>query len=103
VKPAPFEYSLPTTVDEAIEALSVGDAKVLAGGQSLIPLLAMRLGKFDRLVDLRKIPELQGCARTNGAVRIGAMTTQSDVEHDAAVGRAAARQGVAERRSLPDP
>jgi carbon-monoxide dehydrogenase medium subunit len=85
VKPAPFEYSLPTTVDEAIEALSSGDAKVLAGGQSLIPLLAMRLGRFDRLVDLRKISELQGAARTNGAVRVGAMTTQATVEHDSDV------------------
>jgi carbon-monoxide dehydrogenase medium subunit len=85
VKPAPFEYRLATTVDEALEALSLGDAKLLAGGQSLIPLLAMRLARFDRLVDLRAIPELQGCTRTNGAVRVGAMTTQATVEHDPTV------------------
>lgn len=85
MKSAPFEYSAPTTVAEAIDALSHDDAKVLAGGQSLIPLMAMRLSRFDRLVDLRKIPELQGCSEVNGAVRIGAMTRQADAEHDALV------------------
>jgi carbon-monoxide dehydrogenase medium subunit len=85
VKPAAFEYSAPATLDEAIEALSHDDAKVLAGGQSLIPLMAMRLSRFDRLVDLRKIPELSGCVRVDGAVRIGAMTRQADAEHDPVV------------------
>ena len=85
MKPAPFEYSAPTTVAEAIDALSHDDAKVLAGGQSLIPLMAMRLSRFDRLVDLQRIPELSGCARVNGSVRIGAMTRQADAEHDPAV------------------
>jgi carbon-monoxide dehydrogenase medium subunit len=85
VKPAPFEYSAPTTVAEAVDVLSHDDAKVLAGGQSLIPLMAMRLSRFDRLVDLRKISELQGCSQIDGAVRIGAMTRQADAEHDATV------------------
>ncbi len=89
MKPAPFEYSAPTTVAEAIEALSHDDAKVLAGGQSLIPLMAMRLSRFDRLVDLRRIPELSGCTRVNGTVRIGAMTRQADAEHDPIVAEGA--------------
>lgn len=82
MKPAPFEYSLPTTIDEAVESLASADAKVLAGGQSLIPLLSLRLGRFDRLVDLRKIPDLHGSALVNGSLRVGAMTTQADAELD---------------------
>ncbi len=85
MKPAPFEYSLPTTLDEAIGALADGDAKVLAGGQSLIPLMSMRLASFERLVDLRAVPALQGCGRVNGSLRIGAMTRQADAEHDSTV------------------
>lgn len=88
MKPAPFEYSLPTTIDEAIAALGE-EAKVLAGGQSLIPLLALRLTRFDRLVDLRKIDELKGAELTNGHLRIGATTTQADAEIDAGVSGAA--------------
>ena len=78
MKPAPFEYSLPTTLDEAVSALGDGEAKVLAGGQSLIPLLALRLTRFDRLVDLRKVEALQGIAHSDGRLRIGATTTQAD-------------------------
>lgn len=85
MKSAPFDYSAPTTLSEALDVLSHDDAKVLAGGQSLIPLMAMRLSRFDRLVDLRKIPEIQGCSLVDGAVRIGAMTRQADAEHDPVV------------------
>jgi carbon-monoxide dehydrogenase medium subunit len=85
MKCAAFEYSVPTTVDEAIAALAIDDSKVLAGGQSLIPVLAMRLGGFERLVDLRKIPELRGCTQNNGTVTIGAMTTHATVLGDASV------------------
>ena len=87
MKPAPFDYQAPTTVDEAIEALaeSGGDAKLLAGGQSLIPLLALRLSRFDRLVDLGHIGALRGIDRIDGEVRVGAMTLQADAERDATV------------------
>jgi carbon-monoxide dehydrogenase medium subunit len=82
VKPAPFEYHAPTTAAEVVALLAeLGDgAKVLAGGQSLVPILALRLTAFDHLVDLRKVDELRGIARTNGHVRIGAATTQATIE-----------------------
>ena len=56
MKPAPFEYHSPQTVAEAVELLSaLEDAKVLAGGQSLIPILALRLTRFEHLVDLGRV------------------------------------------------
>jgi aerobic carbon-monoxide dehydrogenase medium subunit len=82
MKPAPFDYHAPASLAEALELLGrFGDeAKVLAGGQSLIPILAMRLSRFEHLVDLRKIEELRRIDRNDGTVRIGAMTTQATVE-----------------------
>jgi carbon-monoxide dehydrogenase medium subunit len=90
VKPAPFEYHAPTTADEAVSMLAdLGDtAKVIAGGQSLVPMLALRLAVFEDLVDLGRVEELRGIERSNGSVRIGAMTTQADVERAAAVATA---------------
>jgi aerobic carbon-monoxide dehydrogenase medium subunit len=87
VKPAPFEYHRPTTSHEAVELLTaLGDgAKVLAGGQSLIPMLALRLAVFDHLVDIGRIEELRGIERRDGELWIGAGTTDSDVEHSAEV------------------
>jgi aerobic carbon-monoxide dehydrogenase medium subunit len=80
MKPAPFEYHSPQTVAEAVELLSeLDDAKVLAGGQSLIPLLALRLTRFEHLVDLGRVRELVGVDRSNGTVTIGAMTTEAEV------------------------
>jgi carbon-monoxide dehydrogenase medium subunit len=81
VKPAPFDYHAPETVGEVAELLAtLEDAKLLAGGQSLIPLLALRLARFRHLVDLGRVEELRGIDRTNGVVTIGAMTTDSDIE-----------------------
>jgi len=90
VKPAPFDYQSPTTVDDAIAALS-GDteAKVIAGGQSLVPLMSMRLAAFDELIDLRRIDELRRIDVGTDTVRIGAMVRQAVAEHDDAVGAAA--------------
>jgi carbon-monoxide dehydrogenase medium subunit len=85
VKPARFDYCAPTSIADALDALGDGDAKVLAGGQSLVPILALRLSRFDRLVDLRLIDELRGVDRVNGDVRVGAMTSQTDAERDATV------------------
>jgi aerobic carbon-monoxide dehydrogenase medium subunit len=62
---------------------------VLAGGQSLIPVLAMRLSRFDHLVDLHGIADLAGITRTNGTLRIGAMTTQATVARNAEAAAAA--------------
>ena len=85
MKPAPFEYHAPTDAKEAVELLAeLGDAaKLIAGGQSLIPLLALRLASFEHLVDLRKISGLRGISGRDAAVWIGAGTTE------AAIGRSA--------------
>src|SRR5262245_9991935 len=85
MKPSPFEYHAPTTVDEAVALLAeLGDgAKVLAGGQSLVPMLSLRLAVFDHLVDIGRIPELRGIRSEADAVIIGATTLDAVVEHDA--------------------
>jgi carbon-monoxide dehydrogenase medium subunit len=80
VKPAPFEYVRPGSLDDAIAALA-GDpgAKVLAGGQSLVPLLSMRLAAPSRLVDINGLPELSGIEANDDGVRIGALARHADV------------------------
>ena len=90
MKPAPFEYHRPETAAEATALLAeLGDAaKVLAGGQSLIPMLALRLAVFEHLVDIGRIGELKGIERRNGSLRIGAGTVDSALEHDATVAEA---------------
>jgi len=74
VKPAPFGYADPTSVDEALALLAADDgAKVLAGGQSLLPLLSMRLAAPTALVDINRIPGLDGIEVTPAGVRVGAL------------------------------
>ena len=87
MKPASFAYHAPESVADAVAVLTeFGDeAKLLAGGQSLVPIMALRLARFDHLVDLNRVGELQGIERSNGTVRIGAMTRQAEVERDATV------------------
>jgi carbon-monoxide dehydrogenase medium subunit len=84
VKPAPFDYRRPETLEEALDALADGDAKVLAGGQSLVPLLSMRLAAPARLVDINRLPDLDAVAVTDEGVRIGALTRHAHLEHDRA-------------------
>jgi carbon-monoxide dehydrogenase medium subunit len=81
VKPAPFDYHCPGELSEAISILQqYGDeAKVLAGGQSLIPLLSLRLSRFDQLVDLQAIEDLRGITTVDDSIRVGAMTTQAGI------------------------
>ncbi|HLN15555.1 MAG TPA: xanthine dehydrogenase family protein subunit M [Acidimicrobiales bacterium] len=88
MKPAPFTYHRPSTVAEVTALLAEhGDeAKVLAGGQSLVPMLALRLARFEHLVDLNFVPELAGI-RANGSLVVGAMTRQAAVERSADVAR----------------
>jgi carbon-monoxide dehydrogenase medium subunit len=83
VKAARFEYHAPTSIDEAVSLLSAygDDAKVLGGGQSLVPMLALRLTRFDHLVDLNRIPDLQHITRDGEWLSIGAMTRQAVAEH----------------------
>ena len=90
MKPAPFTYHRPTSAEEAAGLLAeLGDgAKVLAGGQSLIPMLALRLAVFEHLVDIGRVEELQGVERTDGSVRIGAGTTQATIERSPVVAAA---------------
>jgi len=89
VIPASFDYVRPSTVDEAVQALaSAGeDAKVLAGGQSLLPLLRLRLAFPELVVDVGRIPELRGVREDGDTLVIGAMTTHHDVIHDPLVRR----------------
>ncbi|MGI8334204.1 FAD binding domain-containing protein [Actinomadura scrupuli] len=89
MKPSSFDYHAPTSVDEAVSLLAdLGEeAKVIAGGQSLVPMLALRLAAFDHLVDLRRVAGLQGIERRDGAVWIGAGTTQATIERSADVAR----------------
>ena len=84
VEPAPFDYVAPRTIDEAVAELARGgpDAKVLAGGQSLVPLLNFRLARPSLLVDLNRIPELSYVEPRDGGTAIGAMTRQSRIERD---------------------
>ncbi|HEY7105672.1 MAG TPA: xanthine dehydrogenase family protein subunit M [Acidimicrobiia bacterium] len=91
MKPAAFEYHAPESVADVASLLAEhgDDAKVLAGGQSLVPLLAMRLTRFPHLVDLNRVDELRGIERTNGTLTIKAMTRQSKAEHDDTVAQAA--------------
>ncbi len=86
--PAEFDYTVPDTLDEAIKALSDGgeDAKLLAGGHSLIPLMKLRLAAPSLLVDLRKVQGLHGIQREDGTWRIGALTTHSALEHTPELG-----------------
>ena len=80
--PAEFEYTVPETLEDAIKALVDGgeDAKLLAGGHSLLPLMKLRLAAPSLLVDLRKVPGLHGIERQNGHWRIGALTPHRKLE-----------------------
>jgi len=84
VIPSKFEYVAPSTVEEALTALAQGgdDAKIIAGGQSLLPVLRMRLNDPALLVDLGHVEALKGVRDDGDAIVIGAMTTHSDVYHD---------------------
>jgi len=88
VKPPPFDYHAPSTTAEALDLLAkLEDAKVLAGGQSLIPLLNFRLASPAHLVDINGIAELEYVRERDGGVAIGAGARQSDVEDDKTVRR----------------
>jgi CO/xanthine dehydrogenase FAD-binding subunit len=88
VKPAPFEYAAPRTLDEALGALgSAEDAKPLAGGQSLVPLLNFRLARPATIVDLNGVEELAYVRRSDGTLRLGALTRQATLERSGVVAR----------------
>ncbi|MBP2321233.1 carbon-monoxide dehydrogenase medium subunit [Kibdelosporangium banguiense] len=82
--PAQFDYVAPATVDDAVRELADAgdDGKVIAGGQSLLPVLRMRLAAPAKLIDVGRIPELRGVREDGDAIVIGAMTTHYDVQRD---------------------
>jgi carbon-monoxide dehydrogenase medium subunit len=82
VKPAKFDYHRPTTIDEAVAILEryEGEARVLAGGQSLVPMMNFRLATPAAIVDLNRIPGLAGIETADGMVSIGAMVRQRQIE-----------------------
>jgi aerobic carbon-monoxide dehydrogenase medium subunit len=88
VIPAEFDYTAPDSLDEALQALADGgeDAKALAGGHSLLPLMKVRLAAPALLVDLRKLTELRGVQASNGGVRIGALTRHADLQDRSELG-----------------
>ncbi len=89
MKPAPFEYRAPDSAKEAVDLLAeLGDsAKVIAGGQSLVPVLAMRLAVFGHLIDIRRIAGLRGIEERGDSVWIGAGTTEAEIGRSDLVAR----------------
>ena len=85
-----FEYACPTTLSEAVALLAShdGDAKALAGGQSLMPMMAFRVAQPSLLVDLRKIQDLKGIRISPDGTRLGALTRWRDIQDDKALAKA---------------
>ena len=81
--PSAFEYFAPTSLTQAFELLSIykEDVKLIAGGQSLVPLMKLRLAKPRYLIDLTRIPDLSYVRQESGTIRIGALATHAQIEH----------------------
>src|SRR6478752_1306782 len=77
--PAKFSYAAPSSLEEAVGLLNTEDAKILAGGHSLLPLMKLRLAQPKLLVDIGRIPGLSYVKTENGQVAIGAMTTYRQI------------------------
>ncbi len=88
MKPAPFDYHAPRQLKEAAELLaSLPNAKILAGGQSLVPMMNFRYLIVDHLIDLGHVEDLRGVAAIDGQLRMGAMTRQRDLESSPEIAR----------------
>jgi aerobic carbon-monoxide dehydrogenase medium subunit len=87
LKPPPFSYVAPSSLEEALASLAEAgeDAKILAGGQSLMPLLSLRLARPSVLVDLGRVDGLEGISERNGTVTIGTMVRERAVERSAVI------------------
>lgn len=87
MKPPPFDYHAATDVDEVLALLAEhgGDAKVLAGGQSLVPLLSLRLARPAQLLDINGVGGLSGITATDAGITVGAMTREREAERSALV------------------
>src|ERR1700761_8598358 len=98
MKPAPFDYHAPRHLQDAAELLAtLPNAKILAGGQSLVPMMNFRYVIVDHLVDLGQVEDLRGIAVIEGHLRIGAMMRQRDLETSPEVARHAPLLAVALR------
>jgi carbon-monoxide dehydrogenase medium subunit len=98
MKPAPFTYHRPTTVDEAVEILDAHqDAKVLAGGQSLLPLMALRLSQPDHIVDIGRLTELTTIAKRRGGLAVGSLVRHAAAEQSPLV----AERAVLVHQAMP--
>ena len=87
MKPAPFAYHRPSTLDEALATLAADPhAKVLAGGQSLVPTMAFRLARPASLIDINRVDELDTCRAEGGRLRIGALARHARFERPVAPG-----------------
>src|SRR5213593_1249631 len=80
--PARFDYHRPDTLDEALSLLATHgeEAKVLAGGMSLIPLMKLRFATPGHVIDINRIPDLQGLSEERGSLRVGAVTRHAELE-----------------------
>lgn len=88
MKPAPFDYVRPATLDEACELMTGDpDARLIAGGQTLIPMMAMRLARPSKLIDIARLPELRGFHEEPDAIVFGAATRQMEAERSTLVSR----------------
>src|ERR1700704_4127138 len=90
MKPAPFDYVAPLTVEEALVQLAraSGDAMILAGGQTLMPLLALRMSTPSLLVDINRIDALKGITHVTDGTFIGAATRQNEILADGRLAKA---------------
>ena len=102
-----FEYACPATLNEAVALLAShdGEAKPIAGGQSLMPMMAFRVAQPSLLVDLRKLPDLNRIAIDKDGVRLGAMVRWRDIQDDKRLATAHPLLAGGDRacRALPDP
>jgi len=89
MKPAPFEYHSPNSLEQALELMSqhAGEAKILAGGQSLVPAMNFRIAQPSALIDLNRIAELGYIREDENVIRIGAMTRERDLEFDSFIAK----------------
>lgn len=89
MKPAPFEYHAPTTLEQALDLMSqhAGEAKILAGGQSLVPAMNFRIVQPSLLIDLNQVAELSYIREYADVMRIGAMTRERHLEFDASIAK----------------
>ena len=89
MKPAPFEYHVPDSIEQALDLMNQHgyEAKILAGGQSLVPAMNFRIAQPSRLIDLNRVDELSYIRKEGEAIRIGAMTRERQLELDSSIER----------------